>query len=56
MPGKKYASIQNVRMYKALKRKFGSSPAAKTKAAKITNAMNPPGINRRAAKRGGRRK
>lgn len=47
MPGKKYASIQNVRQYKALRRKGMD----KTTAAKITNAQNPPGKNTRGRKR-----
>jgi hypothetical protein len=37
MPGNKYASIQNVAMYKALKRRGMS----KTAAAKISNARTP---------------
>ena len=49
MPGGKYASIQNVRQYRALRRKGHS----KQSAARITNAQNPPGINRR---RRGRKK
>lgn len=37
MPGKKTASIKNVRMYEALKRRGMS----KTRAAKITNGVTP---------------
>lgn len=53
MPGKgKYASIQNPRMYRALKRRGFS----KTVAAKISNARSPGGVYRKSGKRGGRRK
>lgn len=40
MPGKKYASIQNPKMYRALRKKGMS----KTSAAKITNAYSPGGV------------
>lgn len=46
MPRGKYASIKNIRMYRALRRKGYS----KTKAAKISNARS------RGGKRGGKRK
>jgi hypothetical protein len=49
MPGKgKYRSIQNPRMYRALKRRGFSKMAA----AKISNARSPGGVYRK----GGRRK
>ena len=50
MPGKKYRSIKRPKVYEALKRKGYS----KTKAAKISNAMNKGRRKRAAAK--GRRK
>jgi hypothetical protein len=46
MPGKKYASIQNPRMYRALRKKGMS----KTAAAKITNAYSPGGVYKKRGK------
>lgn len=48
MPGRKYASIQNPPMYRALKRKGLS----KTAAAKISNAATPG----HTVKKGGKKK